>query len=277
MLKLGLTTWFTDYSVSPVDFARAAEDLGFESVFVPDHTHIPVSRLSAYPNGGELPPEYSHGLDPMVVLGLMAATTSRIRLGTAVCLVIERDPIVLAKQVATLDHVSGGRIELGVGAGWNREEMANHGTKFETRWALLRERVQALRTIWSATEAEYHGQHVDFDPIWSWPKPAQPRGVPVLVGGAGPAVIRRVLEYGDGWIPPVGWEQDLFERVERLHEEARLAGRPEPPVTAVGVKPKRDVLAQLDDHGIDRALIAVPVEDRDSSLSRLERYAALLP
>jgi probable F420-dependent oxidoreductase len=276
MIKLGLTTWSTDYSVSPVDLARGAEDRGFESVFVPDHTHIPTSRRSPYPNGGDLPTEYSHGLDPIVALSAMAAATSRIRLGTAICLVVERDPIVLAKQVATIDHLSGGRVELGIGGGWNREEMANHGTRFEDRWELLRERVEAMRAIWSEDEAEYHGRHVDFDPIWSWPKPVQRPGPPVLVGGAGPKAIQRVVEYGDGWIPPVGWEAELLARVAELRDLAAGQGRPEPAVTVVGVKPKRDVLAQLEDHGVDRALIALPVEGRDETLRRLDRYAELL-
>jgi probable F420-dependent oxidoreductase len=269
--------WSTDYSVSPVEATVAAEERGFESVFLPEHTHIPTSRRSPYPDGGELPGQYLHLVDPIVALSAMAAATSRIRLGTAVCLVVQRDPIVLAKQMATLDRLSGGRLEMGVGGGWNKEEMANHGTMFEDRWDLLRERVEAIKRIWSDDEAEYHGRLVDFDPIWCWPKPVQLPGPPVLVGGSGPRAMERVLEYGDGWIPVVGWEQEhLLSRVTRMRAAAGERGRPVPTVTVVGVNPKASVIDQLAEHGIDRALIALPVASRDEMLRRLDRYSALL-
>jgi probable F420-dependent oxidoreductase len=269
--------WPTDYSASPVDVAVGAEERGFESIFFPDHTHIPVSRLSPYPEGGELPKEYPHLFDPLSSLAAAAAATTKIRLGTAICLVVERDPILLAKQIATIDCISGGRFELGVGGGWNREEMANHGTPFDHRWEILRERVQAMRTIWSVDEPEYHGRHVDFDPIWSWPKPVQRPGPPVLIGGSGPNVIQRVLQYADGWIPVGHWEGDhLLDRVKMLRQMARERGRPEPAVTVVGVNPKRDALERLADHGIDRALISLPVAGRNEMLRRLDRYADVL-
>jgi probable F420-dependent oxidoreductase len=274
---IGLQMWPTDYSASPVDVAVAAEARGFESIFVPDHTHIPTSRRTPYPEGGDLPREYLHLLDPIAALAAMAAATRRIRIGTAICLVVERDPIVLAKQIATVDHLSGGRFEFGVGGGWNQEEMANHGTGFEKRWGLLRERVQAMRAIWSEEQAEYHGNQVDFDPIWSWPKPVQQPGPPVLIAGSGPGAIDRVLEYGDGWIPVMGWERGtLLDRVAALRASAGERGRPLPTVTVVGVNPKPDVIAELAAHGVDRALIALPVADRDEMLRRLDRYGALV-
>jgi probable F420-dependent oxidoreductase len=274
---IGLQMWPTDYSASPVDVAVAAEERGFESIFVPDHTHIPTSRRTPYPEGGDLPREYLHLLDPIAALAAMAAATRRIRIGTAICLVVERDPIVLAKQIATVDHLSGGRFEFGVGGGWNQEEMANHGTGFEKRWGLLRERVQAMRAIWSEEQAEYHGNQVDFDPIWSWPKPVQQPGPPVLIAGSGPGAIDRVLEYGDGWIPVMGWERGtLLDRVAALRASAGERGRPLPTVTVVGVNPKPDVIAELAAHGVDRALVALPVADRDEMLRRLDRYGALV-
>ena len=277
MTQIGLQIWATDYSASPVDVAVAAEERGFESIFVPDHTHIPTVRRTPYPEGGDLPLEYLHLLDPIATLAAMAAATSRIRIGTAICLVVERDPIVLAKQIATIDHLSGGRFEFGVGGGWNEEEMANHGTVFEKRWSVLRERVQAMRAIWSQEKAEYHGTHVDFDPIWSWPKPVQHPGPPVLIGGSGPKAIDRVLDYGDGWIPVIGWERGmLLDRVAALRAAARERGRPIPSVTAVAVNPKPDVIAELAAQGVDRALIALPVADRDDMLRRLDRYAAVV-
>jgi probable F420-dependent oxidoreductase len=269
--------WPTDYSASPVDIAVAAEERGFESIWFPDHTHIPVSRITPYPDGGELPGQYPHLLDPIVALAAVASATSRIRIGTAVCLVVERDPIALAKEVATVDLLSGGRFEFGVGGGWNREEMANHGTDFATRWSLLKERVLAMRTIWAHDEAEFHGKRVDFDPIWSWPKPVQKPGPPVSIAGSGPKALDRVLDYGDGWIPVVGWEKDRFlERVALLRSMAKDRGGKSPVVTAVGINPKPDIIRELDEHGVDRALIGLPVADRDEMLRRLDRYAALL-
>ncbi len=200
-MDYGVVSFVTDYSISPAELARVAEDLGFESMFVTEHTHIPASRESPWPGGAELPREYSHTLDPFVALATAAAVTTTLRIGTGVCLVAQHDPIVLAKQVASLDHLSGGRVLLGVGAGWNREEMLNHGVDPSTRFGRMREHVEAMRAIWTQDEASYAGRHVSFERIWSWPKPARPGGPPVLVGGSGPKVFDRVLAYGDGWTP----------------------------------------------------------------------------
>src|SRR4030081_1951329 len=182
-MQFGVTMFLTEYPLPVTDLARAAEDLGFESYWAPEHTHIPVDRRSPWPGGAELPREYSHSLDPFLALTAAATVTKQLRLGTGWCLVVERDPITTAKEVATLDHLSGGRVLFGVGGGWNLEEMANHGTDPATRWKLLRERVEAMKAIWTQDDAEYHGELVDFDPIWSWPKPVQKPHPPVIVGG----------------------------------------------------------------------------------------------
>ena len=220
-MDLGLAHFLTDYGMQPAQLGRMAEERGFESLFFPEHTHIPVSRDTPYPGGGDLPPEYSHTLDPFLGLTAAAAVTERLLLGTGVCLVIERDPIVTAKEVATLDHVSAGRFLFGVGAGWNREEMENHGTDPETRFRRMRESVEAMKAIWTEDEAEYHGRIVDFDPIWSWPKPVQKPHPPVLVGGLGEKVLDRVVAYGDEWIPNrIESVEALKRRIDELRERA---------------------------------------------------------
>ena len=189
-LKFGLAIFPTEYSIEPTEIARLAEERDFESLFFPEHTHIPVSRDTPYPGGGELPREYSHIHDPFVALSMAAAATQRLLVGTGLCLIVERDPIVTAKEVASLDRLSGGRFLFGIGAGWNEEEMANHGTDPRRRFTLMRERVEAMKAIWSAEEAEYHGEHVDFDPIWCWPKPIQQPHPPILVGGSSDGALR---------------------------------------------------------------------------------------
>src|SRR2546423_1919274 len=187
----------TDYAIAPADLGRLAEERGFESLWFPEHTHIPASRETPYPGGGELPPEYSHTHDPFVALAQVAAVTERLRVATGICLVIQRDPIVTAKEVASLDALSGGRFIFGVGAGWNREEMLDHGTDPGRRFGVMRERIEAMKAIWTSDEASYHGRYVDFDRIWSWPKPAQRPHPPIIVGGNGELVLERVVGYGD--------------------------------------------------------------------------------
>src|SRR4051794_6543777 len=184
-LQFGLAMFPTDYAIDPVALGRLAEERGFESLWFPEHTHIPSERATPYPAGGDLPQEYWHTYDPFGALSAVAATTERLKVGTGICLIVERDPITTAKEVASLDLLSGGRFLFGIGAGWNREEMANHGTDPRTRFTLMRERVEAMKAIWTQDEAEYHGRLVDFDPIWSWPKPVQQPHPPVLVGGNG--------------------------------------------------------------------------------------------
>src|ERR1700733_2008605 len=200
-MEFGVGYFPTHDAISPGAVARLVEEHGQESLFFAEHTHIPASRESPYPGGAELPRKYSHTYDLFVALTAAAEATSTLRVGSGICLVIERDPITTAKEVASIDHLSGGRFEFGVGAGWNREEMRNHGTDPRTRMALMRERVEAMKAIWTEHEASYAGEHVAFEAIWSEPKPAQRPHPPVLVGGDGPGVIDRVLSFGDGWLP----------------------------------------------------------------------------
>ncbi len=191
-MKFGLQMFPTDYAIPVTELGKAAEDLGFESLFFPEHTHIPTSRKTEWPGGGPLPMEYSHTLDPFVAMAATAAVTKTLKVGTGICLVMQRDPITLAKEVASVDFLSGGRVLFGIGGGWNEDEMENHGTKPSLRWKILRERILAMKEIWTKDEAEYHGQFVNFDPIWSWPKPAQKPHPPILIGGAGPRTLDRV-------------------------------------------------------------------------------------
>jgi probable F420-dependent oxidoreductase len=274
-MQFGLSMFITDETIAPVDLGRAAEDAGFDATFVPEHTHIPASRESPWPGGAELPREYSHTLDPFVSLSAIAATTTRLRVGTGIALIVERDPIMLAHEAASLDHVSGGRFELGIGAGWNLEEMRNHGTDPARRFAVMRERVLAMREIWTHDEASYRGELVDFERIWSWPKPVQ-SPLPVWVGGTGPRVLDRVLEYGDGWFPNMRDLDELAQRIAELQRRAADAGRERIPVTYFGLRDADDdKLERMAAAGVDRVLLMLPPKGRDESLAGVERYAEL--
>jgi probable F420-dependent oxidoreductase len=200
-MDVGVAVFPTHTTMDPAHLAQLVEQRGYESLFFPEHTHIPAERVTPYEGGGEMPRKYAHTYDLFVALTAAATATSRLRVGSGVCLIIERDPISTANAVASVDHLSGGRFEFGVGAGWNREEMINHGTDPARRMAIMRERVEAMRTIWTQDEATYDGEHVRFERIWSWPKPAQRPHPPVLIGGSGPTVLARVLEFGDAWFP----------------------------------------------------------------------------
>ena len=276
-MKLGLSMFPADDAIRPPDLGRLAEEHGFESLLFPEHTHIPASRRTPWPGGGDLPRHYWRTHDPFVALAAVAEATERLRIGTAICLVVERDPIVTAKQVASLDLLSGGRFLFGVGAGWNREEMENHGTDPGTRFSLMRERVEAMKAIWTQDEPAYHGRHVYFEPIWSWPKPAQDPHPPVLVGGNGPKVLDRVLAFGDEWLPNAGREDSLdalLDRVRELFERAAEAGR-EVAVTAFGAPTEREELERLAEGGVHRAVLALPPGPRDEVAPRIEGYAEL--
>ncbi len=273
-MDLGLFIFPTAYSIGVVELARAAEEHGFESLWVPEHTHIPTSRRTPWPGGAELPRHYLETLDPFGALCAMAAVTSRIKLGTAVCLVIERDPITLAKQVATLDLVSNGRFLFGIGGGWNREEMENHGTNPKTRFRLLREQVLAMQAIWTQDTAEYHGQFVQFDPIWSWPKPVQRPYPPVLMGGNGPGTLQRVVEYCDEWFPIAGLRKPE-ERIPELQRLASEAGRGPIPVSLSVVPPDADTLERYQQLGVSRCTLALPSAPASEVLPMVERYAEL--
>ena len=275
-MRFGLSMFVTDETIGPVELGRAAEEAGFDSLFVPEHTHIPASRDTDRPGGGDLPREYWHTLDPFVALTAIAATTERLRVGTGVVLIVEHDPIVLAKKGATLDLVSGGRFEFGIGAGWNFEEMRNHGTDPAKRFKIMRERALAIREIWTHDEASFHGEFVNFERIWSWPKPVQQPHPPIWIGGTGPRVLDRVLEYGDGWFPNMRDLDDLGPRIEELQRRAADAGRDRIPVTYFGLRdPDDEKLEKLAEAGVDRTLLMLPPDGEGETLERLERYAAL--
>jgi probable F420-dependent oxidoreductase len=219
-MDFGVGYFPTHDGMHPGELARLLEERGQTSLHFAEHTHIPASRESPYPSGADLPPKYWHCYDLFVALTAAALATTRLRVGSGICLVIERDPIVTAKEVASVDHLSGGRFEFGVGAGWNREEMRNHGTDPARRMAILRERVEAMKAIWTEDEASYHGEYVDFERIWSYPKPAQRPHPPILVGGDGPTVLDRVLAFGDAWFPNYRGRDEILERVKELRARA---------------------------------------------------------
>lgn len=275
-MDFGVAMFSTDYAMSVVELGRAAEERGFECLLVPEHTHIPAERRTPYPGGGELPREYSHTLDPFVALSAVAAATQRLRVGTGVCLVAQRDPIVLAKEVASLDHLSGGRFLFGVGLGWNREEMRNHGTDPSTRVQLVSERMAAMQEIWTDDEASYDGKFVSFERIWSWPKPVQRPRPPVLVGGSGPSAVERVLEYGDEWLPINRGSVDLLQgQIEELQRRAAEVGRDPVPVSLFAASPRPEALQRYAEIGVTRCIFVVPPAPADVVLPKLDRYAAL--
>ena len=277
-MKYGLVMFPTDYSIRPDELARAAEERGFESLFFPEHTHIPASRRTPYPAGGELPKEYFHSHDPFVALSMAAAVTKKIKLATGICLVIERDPIVLAKEVSSLDLLSGGRVILGIGGGWNVEEMENHGTAFKTRWKLLRERVEAMKAIWQNEEGSYRGELVKFDPIWSYPKPAQKPHPPILLGGHGEVALKRVVAYCDGWLPISMMAGDLKKQIGELHRLAAEKGR-DPRSISISVfwtQPDRQAIDAYGEMGAERVIFALPSEGREQVLPILDGYAKLV-
>ena len=276
-MQFGVSMFPTDYAIPVTELGKAAEDLGFSSLFFPEHTHIPTSRRTPWPGGAELPKEYSHTLDPFVAMGAVAAVTTRLKVGTGICLVMQRDPITLAKEVASVDHLSGGRVLFGIGGGWNEDEMENHGTKPSLRWKILRERILAMKEIWTKDEAEFHGEFVSFDKIWSFPKPVQRPHPPILMGGDAPTTFDRVLEYADGWMPVVSRMGTTFaDKMALLQRRAKDAGRAAIPVTAFMVKPDRAVLDPLEAAGVERAIFGVPSETPDKVLPLLDAYAKLI-
>ena len=278
-MQFGVAMFPTDYAVRPDALARAVEERGFESLWFPEHTHIPASRRSPWPGGPTLPKEYWHTHDLFVALATAAAVTTRLRVGSGICLLVERDPIVTAKEVASLDALSRGRLLFGIGGGWNAEEMEDHGTDFRTRWALLRERVLAMKRIWTEDEASFEGDYVRFAPLWSWPKPLQRPHPPILLGGHGPRALRRVVDYCDGWLPIGMRAGDLAAGLEELRRIAREKGRDPASisVSVYGAPMDADALARLRDLGVERAIFALPSADADAVLRLLDRGAALVP
>lgn len=275
MISCGVCMFPTDYSIQPVAFARAVEERNLDSMFFPEHTHIPVSRKSPWPGGAELPKHYSHTHDPLVALAACAAVTTKVKLALGVCLVTERDPIVTAKAVASLDLVSNGRVIFGAGAGWNREEMENHGTVFKDRWKILRERVLAMKAMWTQEQAEFHGEFVRFEPLWSYPKPVQAGGPPVWLGSNSKWIASRVAEYGDGFMPIYG--RTGAGDLEQLREECDKRGRNFGDITLAMFGPPaneqgaREVIAE----GYTHLVFLVPSAGRESVLPKLDELAAL--
>ncbi|MFF0487630.1 LLM class F420-dependent oxidoreductase [Nocardia sp. NPDC004068] len=276
-MRIGIFTGVTDESLGPAELGRAVEERGFESLFVAEHTHIPVTVRTPNPGGGDIPHDYYRNLDPFVSLSFAAAATTRLRLGTGVALVVQRDPIILAKEVASLDRASGGRFELGVGAGWLREEIRNHGTDPRTRLALQRERLLAMTAIWTQEKAEFHGDYVDFDPLYSWPKPVQDPHPPIWLGGWGPTTHTRILDHATGWLAPVGIPLDELEKgIDQLRELAAREGRPPVPVIATLFDPRPDDLKRLAELDIHRVLLGiVPVLPPTETLRELDRLAEI--
>ena len=270
-MHLGITAFLTDRSMAPADLAVAVEERGFHSLYLPEHTHLPL-RADTPPAivDGVVADDYRRSLDPFVALATAAAVTRTLKVGTGVCLVAQRDPLILAKEVATLDRLAQGRFLFGVGAGWNREEMANHGTDPRTRWDLLAERVAALRVLWADEEAEFHGRFVDFDPVWSWPKPEQRPGPPVLLGGAGARALAAVVAYADEWSPIYGRPEDFPSAVAELARAAEAAGRPPFPITVFQAPSDPAGLEQLAGLGVHRAVFTLPS-------APLDRIGALAP
>jgi probable F420-dependent oxidoreductase len=273
-MRFGIAVFPADYAADPATIGRLVEERGFESLFFPEHTHIPASRRTPYPPGGELPREYSRTYDPFVALTAAAASTEKLLVASGICLVIERDPIITAKEVASVDRLSGGRLLFGVGAGWNLEEMENHGTHARGRFSLMRERIEAMKAIWTEDEASYHGEHVDFDSIWCWPKPIQKPHPPVLVGGNGDRVLDRVVAFGDEWMP--NRASGLGERIEELNRLAEEAGRGPIPVTLSGAKPDPRLIERGEGAGVHRCTFYIAPADAGETERQLDELASQL-
>ena len=276
-MHFGAAIFFTDYSVGPVELAQALEARGFESLWAPEHSHIPVSRTSVFPSGPEMPKFYYDVMDPFVTLTAAAAATKRLKVGTGVCLVQQRDPIQTAKLVASIDQISRGRFLFGVGSGWNEDEMANHGTPFKSRHKIARERIEAMKVIWSQEKAEYHSEFVNFDPIFAWPKPVQKPHPPILVGGIFPHGARRAIRYGDGWIPHASRPEydEVADFLPQFHMMLKEAGRDPAslPITLFRVVEEVDKLRHYRDLGVDRVVITVPSEGPETVIPLLDSWA----
>jgi probable F420-dependent oxidoreductase len=280
MLNFGASMFFTDYSMAPGELGKALEERGFESVWAPEHSHIPLSRKTPFPAGGDLPKKYYDAMDPFVTLTMAAAATKTLKVGTGVCLVAQRDPIQTAKLVASIDTVSGGRFLFGIGNGWNRDEMEDHGTDFTQRHKLARERVEAMKAIWTQSKAEYHGEFVNFDPMMTWPKPVQKPHPPVIVGGAFPYSARRAIRYGDGWIPQAsrGAYSEIADMIPEFRKMATEAGRDASKIEITVWFPKKDadLMKRYQDLGVSRVVFNVESEKADTILPVIDGWATLM-
>jgi probable F420-dependent oxidoreductase len=279
-MDFGAMMFMTDYSIGSADLARALEERGFESVWHPEHSHIPLSRKTPFPGGGELPKMYYDAMDPFVTLTAAAAVTKKLKLGTGVCLIIQRDTIQTAKLVASLDQVSNGRFLFGIGGGWNQDEMEDHGTVYATRFKRMREQVEAMKAIWTENKPEYHGDIVDFPPMMTWPKPVQKPHPPVIVGGAFPHAARRAVRYGNGWVPiagrgPYGQIENFLPPFKEMLAEA---GRSldDVPITMFGVAPDADLVKRYRDMGVARVVGGCPPEPADKTLPLLDKWVGIM-
>lgn len=280
MLAFGASMFFTDYSMAPGELGQALETRGFESVWAPEHSHIPLTRKTPFPAGGDLPKKYYDAMDPFVTLTVAAMATKTLKIGTGVCLVAQRDPIQTAKLVASIDQVSGGRFLFGIGNGWNQDEMENHGTAFATRHKLAREKVEAMKAIWTQSKAEYHGELINFDPMMAWPKPLQKPHPPVIVGGAFPYSARRAIRYGEGWIPQAsrGSYTEIADMIPRFRQMASEAGRDPASIAITVWFPKRDadLMKRYQELGVSRVVFNLELEKADKCLPVIDGWAALM-
>jgi len=276
-MKIGLYAVLTDSTMPVTRLAQAMEARGFESIWVPEHSHIPTVGNTPYPGRGPVTREFARTLDPFVTLTAAAAVTTTLKLATGICLLIQRDTIHTAKTVATLDQISGGRVLFGVGGGWNRPEMENHGTAYATRFRKLEEQVQALKRVWTEEEPEYHGEFVDFDPMWCWPKPVTNPHPPIYFGGETDHTLRRVVRLGDGWLPRVRDPQLVLDGIGKLRAMARAAGRAESGIgiTAFGLPGTAEAIAPFRDAGVERVVIPIAPGDESEMLRRLDRLATI--
>jgi probable F420-dependent oxidoreductase len=279
-MDFGASMFMTDYSMGAVDLAQALEARGFESMWNPEHSHIPLSRKTPFPGGGDLPKQYYDAMDPFVTLSAAAAATKNLKLGTGVCLVIQRDTIQTAKLVASIDQISRGRFLFGIGGGWNQDEMEDHGAVYATRFKLMREQIEAMQKIWTESKPEYHGDIVEFGPMMTWPKPVQRPHPPVIVGGAFPHAARRAVRYGNGWVPiagrgPYGKVEDFLPPFKEMLSEA---GRTisDVPISMFGTALDLDLIKRYQDLGVARVVAGLPPEGADKVLPVLDKWAALI-
>lgn len=277
-MDVGAFIFDTDYSIDIAELARELEQRGFESLLVPEHTHIPASRKSPWPGGGDLPKEYWHTYDPFVSLSFAAAATTSLKIGTGICLLPQRDTIVTAKLAASLDRMSGGRFIFGIGAGWNREELEHHGTDYTTRFKRLEEQLQAMKGLWTEDEFGFDGNHVKFTPSWSYPKPIQQPHPPMILGGESDHTLKRIMKYADGWLPRGRGGLDMAKEMSRFRQHAEEAGRDVSTLTVslFGASPKPAPLESYREAGLTRALLPLPSADRETILPMLDKYQALL-
>jgi probable F420-dependent oxidoreductase len=280
MLNFGTSMFFTDYSMAPGELGQALEERGFESVWAPEHSHIPLSRKTPFPGSGDLPKKYYDAMDPFVTLTVAAMATKTLKVGTGICLVAQRDPIQTAKLVASIDTVTGGRFLFGIGNGWNQDEMENHGTVFASRHKLARENVEAMKAIWTKSKAEYHGEFVNFDPMMAWPKPVQKPHPPVIVGGAFPYSARRAIRYGDGWIPQAarGGYSEIADMIPEFRKMATEAGRDPKSIEITVWFPKQDadLMKRYEDLGVARVVFNLDSEKADKVMPTIDSLAGLM-